>query len=632
MKKCFTLLSVLLAFGLTANAETEKLILAADGGARVIDPNAKTQPNGLPAQVTIPGNWGDVKIYNGSLDATTYVGCSVTLAEAPAEETVQVYYRNADQAAAYSGTYVQWKSSENAVLSEDGRTLTITFSSDALGEDLTITELALQNMTSNSVTVVIEDVSIIDEDENVIPTNGLKATGWNPATITEIKPQLYEADVVWSQVGGYLGMYSGTVEEGTYHKVTFHTTDPLPEGFDAFCRNGSYSDPDKVYMKREGKGTNAFSVSIPATYERLYLTYGGDAEMPLTVHFTSVEREVITGTLTDVEIEYPTKEPLQLISDNGAEIVNPNITTETNGLPALVSIPGNWGDVKLYDGSFDAATYVACRVSLREAPQNGEVHVYYRNAEQAAAYSGTYVEWAAAEGVELLDGGKTLSFTFDADALGEDLTITELALQNTTGSAVPVVIEHVYLIDEDENVVSTNGLKATGWNPATITSLAATATDPVFAGYVSWSAADCWLGAYSADVAAGTYHRYTFITDSPLADDVKVICRKGETPVSVIEEGRGTDTLVIYINEPYDVLALQGTAADGQVYVKSVLREAFIGQYTSALHSLNDARTTVCAQIFNISGVRVANPQSGLCIVRRIMSDGSARTGKVIYR
>ena len=108
------------------------------------------------------GNWGDVKLYNGSFDATTYVGCSVTLDEAPAEGTVQVYYRNADQAAAYSGTYVSWANSENAVVSEDGKTLTVTFDADALGEDLTITELALQNMGSSSVTVTIKEVLILE--------------------------------------------------------------------------------------------------------------------------------------------------------------------------------------------------------------------------------------------------------------------------------------------------------------------------------------------------------------------------------------------------------------------------------------------------------------------------------------
>ena len=80
MKKCFTLLCAFLAVSMTALAETEHLPLVAAGGAEVIDPNPPAVQNGLPARVTIPGNWGDVKLYNGSFDATTYVGCSVTLA------------------------------------------------------------------------------------------------------------------------------------------------------------------------------------------------------------------------------------------------------------------------------------------------------------------------------------------------------------------------------------------------------------------------------------------------------------------------------------------------------------------------------------------------------------------------
>ena len=632
MKKCFTLLCAFLAVSMTALAETEHLPLVAAGGAEVIDPNPPAVQNGLPARVTIPGNWGDVKLYNGSFDATTYVGCSVTLDEAPAEGTVQVYYRNADQAAAYSGTYVSWANSENAVVSEDGKTLTVTFDADALGEDLTITELALQNMGSSSVTVTIKEVLIYDEDENATPTNGLKATGWNPATIQEIKPVLYEADVQWNATTGYLGYFKGTVEEGTYHRVTFHTSEPLPEGFDAFCRNGSSADPEKIYMKREGRGTNAFTVCVPATYERLYLAYQGEAEVPFTIHFTGVEREVVEGSV-EVEIEYPTKEVLPLLSDNGAEIVNPNINDENNGLPARVNIPGNWGDVKLYNGSFDATTYVACRVSLREAPAEGSVQLYYRNAEQAAAYSGTYVSWANSETAELSEDGRTLTLTFDTDALGEDMTITELALQNMGGSAVTVVIDRVYIIDEDENMLPTNGLKGTGWNPATFTSIAAHPGDPCFAGLVRFNAAECWLGNYSAEVAEGTYHRYTLVTDQPLGDDVQVVCQKEGQPVEVIEEGRGTDTLMIYINSSYDTFALRAAEAATECQVKLLLREAFLGQYVSHIPGVDkDAETVYATTYYDVTGMRIAQPRAGLYVVQQRRNDGKIRTSKALLK
>ena len=189
----------------------------------------------LPASVKIPGSWGDVKLYTGSFDANEYPGFKVALREQPAAGSLQFYYRNAAQAASYGGSYLPWEGDNGGELSADGLTFTGTFKLENLGDDPVITELALQNRTSSSVTVIVEAISLIDKNGNEVPTTGMRATGWNPATITPLtevegeKKEVYEFSYQYGEIGVNFGEVQ-VVEPGMPHVFTLVSSEPIPAG------------------------------------------------------------------------------------------------------------------------------------------------------------------------------------------------------------------------------------------------------------------------------------------------------------------------------------------------------------------------------------------------------------------
>ena len=134
---------------------------------------------------------------------------------------------------------------------------------------------------------------------------GAIADGWNAGTILPVggsyddDGNIWDAIVEFNAANDYLGTYSGTVEEGTYHKVTFYTEEPMPEGVAAMVMNiGLNWDTwewtfDPVENEQEGYGTTALTVTIPSSYNSLYVGYYGDESLlPLRVRFTKIVREV----------------------------------------------------------------------------------------------------------------------------------------------------------------------------------------------------------------------------------------------------------------------------------------------------------------------------------------------------
>lgn len=154
-------------------------------------------------------------------------------------------------------------------------------------------------------------VYLMNEDEEWIETPGLGSSIslWNSGSTYAVSGSydddgnIWDAYVKFNAVNDYLGTYSGTVEEGTYHKVTFYTEEPLPDGFVPVCMNigldwntWQWTFENLPYTV-EGQGTNALSVNIPLSYNSLYISYMGPEEnLPCQVRFTKVVREVYEAT------------------------------------------------------------------------------------------------------------------------------------------------------------------------------------------------------------------------------------------------------------------------------------------------------------------------------------------------
>ena len=60
-----------------------------------------------------------------------------------------------------------------------------------------------------------------------------------------------------------------------------------------------------------------------------------------------------------------------------------------------MSLPGNWGDVKLWGEPFNINDYPRYRIELGVAPEAGTLQMFVRNAAQAKDYSGHYYPFEA---------------------------------------------------------------------------------------------------------------------------------------------------------------------------------------------------------------------------------------------
>ncbi len=419
----------------------------------------------------------------------------------------------------------------------------------------------------------------------------------------------------WGEVGGKA--WGADVTEGTKHVITVRCAQPIPEGLQwKLGYKDEYGENlGETYPAIEING-NECKITLEQSYWYLAVQrYSSSAIDPIEI--LSATRDVYLTNFT------PSSEDLQVLVDYGAQIEGHE--TSPNGLPATVSIPGNWGDVKLWGEAFDINEYPRYRIELEQAPgSDGLLQMFVRNQAQADAYGGHYYPFAADQTV--MEGA------FNPNDLGDDPVVVQFALQNMTGNTVETVVKDVTLYNADNSPVATSGLVANGWNPATIVPFG---SEPVYEGTVDFTQQYAYVGPYSGTVDMGTFHRFTFYTDAPIPAEFQMITVIGEDAQTTAVEAKGNEySFDVY--DDYTFLALQyigeGTPA---IHFNRITRE--ICEIDPTLTEINDMESTAAmevlkVQIYNLSGQVQSHLQKGVNIVRETLSNGKVRTRKIMMK
>ena len=418
----------------------------------------------------------------------------------------------------------------------------------------------------------------------------------------------------WGEVGGRV--WGADVTEGTKHVITVRLAHPVPQGIQwKLGYKDEFGEPEgETYPQIEAAGND---IRITLTQSYWYLAVqrmSSSAIDPMEI--VSVTRDVY---LTEFSA---TSEDLQLLVDYGAEIEGHQ--TSPNGLPAQVSIPGNWGDVKLWGEPFNINDYPRYRIELAEAPgADGLLQMFLRNQAQADVYGGHYYPFAADQTV--LEGA------FNPADLEEDPVVVQFALQNMTGNTVNTTVKDVVLYTADGTAVPTSGLVSSGWNPATITPFG---SEPVYQGTVNFTQQYAYVGPYSGEVEKGTYHHFTFYTDAPIPADFQMTTVIGEDVQTTPVMADGNE-FSFNVFDDYTFLALQyigeGTPS---IHFNRVTREVLEIDPT-AVEPLNADDMTarvVHTQIYNLAGQPVSHYAKGVNLIRETLDNGRVRTRKVMFR
>lgn len=417
----------------------------------------------------------------------------------------------------------------------------------------------------------------------------------------------------WGEVGGKA--WGADVTEGTKHVITVKCAQPIPEGLQW-----------KLGYKDE------YGENLGETYPALEIN-GNECKITLTQSYwylavqryssTSIDPVEILSATRDVYLTdfTPSSEDLQVLVDHGAEIEGR--PTSVNGLPATVSLPGNWGDVKLWGEPFNITEYPRYRIELETAPgSEGQLQMFLRNQAQADTYGGHYYPFAATQTV--LEGA------FNPEDLGDDPVVVQFALQNMTSNTVQTVVKDVTLYKADNTPVATSGLVANGWNPATIVPFG---SEPVYNGTVDFNQKYAYVGPYSGTVATGTFHRFTFYTDAPIPSDFQMTTVINEDVQTTAVEASSNEYF-FDVYDDYSFLALQyigeGTPA---VHFNRITREVLEIDPTSIEETDADMHVDVVkTQVFNLSGQVQQRLSQGVNIVRETLSNGKVRTRKIMVK
>ncbi len=416
----------------------------------------------------------------------------------------------------------------------------------------------------------------------------------------------------WGEVGGRA--WGADVTEGTKHVITVKTANPVPAGIQwKLGYKDEFGEPiGETYPAIESVG-NEIKITLTQSYWYLAVQRMSSSGID-PMEILSVTRDVY---LTDFA---PSNEDLEVLVDYGAEIEGHQ--TSANGLPATVSLPGNWGDVKLWGEPFSINAYPRYRIELGEAPgAEGRLQMFIRNQAQADAYGGHYYPFAADQTV--LEG------TFNPSDLEEDPVVVQFALQNMTNSTVQTKVNDVVLYRADGTAVHTSGLVASGWNPATITPFG---SEPVYQGTVNFTQQYAYVGPYSGEVASGTYHHFTFHTDAPIPAGFQMVTVIGgdvqTTPV--VAEGQA---YTFDVFSDYSFLALQYTGEQtSSVHFDRITREVLEIDPTDIRGITTEECDVevVSTQVYNLSGQPVSQLGKGVNILKEKLSNGRVRTRKVV--
>ena len=295
MKKMLTLFIAALTCGaLVAQNEplsTEQLPIYADLGGVVLTRDGQ-EVNVYPTQVTLEGQWCDVRLWSAPFSVTEYPEFRVVLQRGiPDQKVIQLFARNSWTSSNYLGPYVTF---------EPNQTVLSGFFSDVdtecyFDDDPVCTWFAIQYMQKEKVTVYIKDVVLIDEDGNEIHSHNIRNDSWKPSPDCINPDTVFQANVNFTSKG-VVGPYSGVVEYEEAHRFTFTTTQPMPEGLTMYCVLDDGDDTTIEYKVPAG-GTEFTTPLIDQDYLRVYIEY--DGSFPQVIGFSGIKRDVLS--LTGVE-------------------------------------------------------------------------------------------------------------------------------------------------------------------------------------------------------------------------------------------------------------------------------------------------------------------------------------------
>jgi hypothetical protein len=636
MKKIYLLMTMLLALCLGSYAGGDDDLSLTTGWNCSLEQES-TAPM-YPSQVTISGQWRDIRICDSNFSAKEWVRYKIIFAEPFTDsELVQVMVRNAAEASSYSGHYFPIQAGVTEV---EGNLSDIAFK----GGDSIITVLGIQDRKADTAKFVLNDVILYKADgtewhPNLAKDWGSSFTKLGQGVITE-----YYSLGQWGTLAHNFGS-NVVVGNGDVHRFTFTSSVPFPEGLQWKVLRGS-ADGLSLYPGAINAGDTIASIDINESnilksdtdtinyYTGVAIQATASARLPKDV---KLSRSIIYGNGA------LSREQMPVIASYGAKVVDPHPaeSVNPNGLPVRVTLPGSWGAIKIWLDSIDVATYPSYKIVLRDKPATGTIQMFYRNRTQGNS-GGVYVPWATDSALlsNLSEDGKTLTGDFSTDALEGDNMVLAFCLQNMTSSSVNFVVDSVLLINEDGEEIPTSGLSSSGiWNGGTTTPLGGSYDENgnIYDAFVTWSSTYGWEGSYSGTVAENTYHRFTFYTDTPLPDSVQVICFDGSySAINVIENGKGTTTYSVDIPSSYSMFALQYKGSTGlpfTVRFNKIIREVFEGSIATSIKQTEQSSESVTkTQIFNASGIRLTAPARGLNIIRQTLSDGSVRTKKVMIK
>jgi hypothetical protein len=540
----------------------------------------------LPASVNLPGQYGEISVTE-SFNAADIKSFKFELAEPTEAGKIQISVRNQAQTSTYQNQYIHL---EAGITSYEG-----TIDMEQLGEDTQVVAFAFMNDgNQDAVTFTLNSFVFIKNDGTEwVPT--WKGSGWPTGSLTPLtQPEGSESKDVYEFTNQYgeMGVDFGeaqVIAADKPHIFTLVSSEPIPAGefqWKVYNEDGSNS-----YYAFTVDPENIVTFEMPANYTGISIQHTATTNSYLPQDI-KLYRLIVGGPLVTERL------PIVVGSQGTAEIIDPNPGEEmgANGLPIGVNLPGSWGSMGLWNVPFNAAEYPMFKVVLREKPT--DVQFFYRthvvDAEGGSTESTVYVPWATSEDglVELSEDGCTLTGEFDIDALG-DVNVEAIALQNTGGSAVKVVVMQVYLMNEDEEWIETPGLGSSIslWNSGSTYAVSGSYDDDgnIWDAYVKFNAVNDYLGTYSGTVEEGTYHKVTFYTEEPLPDGFVPVCMNigldwntwqwtfENLPYTV--EGQGTNALSVNIPLSYNSLYISYMGPEEnlpcQVRFTKVVREVY---------------------------------------------------------
>lgn len=517
MKKLALLLAAMIGLAGQASAQQygEELTLGSISGwgwsKKTIVVSDQEIPQ-LPAAVNLPGQYGEISVTE-KFDAKDIKSFKFTLAEPTEEGKIQISIRNQAQTSSYQNQYIHL----GAGITEYEGTIDL----EQLGEDTQVAAFAFMNDgNQDAVTFTLNSFVFVKTDGTEwVPT--WKGSGWPTGSLTpltevegSVSKDVYEFTNQYGEIGVDFGEVQ-EIEADKPHTFTLVSSEPIPAGqfqWKVYNEDGSNS-----YLGWNIED-NIVTLDMPANYTGISIQHivSTTSTLPQDI---KLYRKIVGGPIARETL------PIKVGGSAVMEDPNPGEEMGENGLPIGVNLPGSWGGYGLWKEPFSAAEYPAFKVVLREKPT--DVQFFYRthvpDAEGGNVEQTVYVPWETNEekDIEVSEDGTTLTGWFDIDALGSS-DVEAIALQNTGGSAVKVVVMQVYLMNEDEEWIETPGLGSSIsiWNTGSTFPVSGSYDENgnLYDAYVTFKATNDYVGAYGAAVEEGTYHVVTFYTEEPMPE------------------------------------------------------------------------------------------------------------------